>query len=100
MEIVRNMNCVDAVISQETMDKFSVWEKLKFDVMIVGDDWYNTSKWNEIEDKFRTVGVRTVYFPYTRGTSSTIINKLIINEREQLDRQTAGMIDNIQVLNG
>lgn len=84
VEIVRNINCVDAVISQETMDKICVWEKLKFDVMIVGDDWYKTPKWNEIENEFKAVGVRIIYFPYTKGTSSTIINKMIIDERNRM----------------
>ena len=87
VEIVRNINCVDAVISQETMDKFCVWEKIKFDVMIVGDDWYNTPKWNEIENKFKEVGVRIVYFPYTKGTSSTIINKMIVDERNRMNTE-------------
>jgi len=82
MEIVRAIKYVDAVIPQEDMDKFEMWKKIKFDVMFVGDDWYNTPKWEEIEEKFKTVGVRIVYFPYTKGTSSTIINQTL----EQLRR--------------
>ena len=77
MEIVRAIRYVDAVIPQEDMDKFKMWEKLKFDVIFVGDDWFNTPKWQEIEAKFKEVGVRIVYFPYTKGTSSTLLNETL-----------------------
>lgn len=77
MEIVRNIKCVDAVVPQESMDKFQAWKKLKFDVMFVGDDWYDTDKWKEYEEQFREVGVKIIYFPYFKGTSSTLINETL-----------------------
>ncbi len=40
IEIVQSIRFVDAVIPQENMDKMEAWKKLKFDVMFVGDDWY------------------------------------------------------------
>ena len=83
MEIVRHIRGVDAVIPQENMDKFTMWEKLKFNVLFVGDDWYATEKWKEIEDKFREVGVKVVYFPYTKGTSSTLLNEVLIKLRSE-----------------
>ena len=83
MEIVRAITYVDAVIPQEDMDKFRMWEKLKFDVMFVGDDWYASDKWRDLEEKFKEVGVRIVYFPYTKGTSSTILNKTLQKLREE-----------------
>lgn len=78
IEIVKNIKYVDAAIAQEDMDKFKMWEKLKFDVMFVGDDWYKSDKWQDLDKKFREVGVRIVYFPYTKGTSSTLINQTLI----------------------
>ena len=80
-EVVRAIKYADVVIAQETMDKFAVWEKIKFDIMFVGDDWFRTDKWQSLEEKFRQVGVRIVYFPYTRGTSSTLINEILIKMR-------------------
>lgn len=82
MEIVRAIRYVDAVIPQENMDKFEMWKKLKFDVMFVGDDWFATPKWQEIEAEFNKVGVRIVYFPYTKGTSSTILNDTLKKLRQ------------------
>jgi glycerol-3-phosphate cytidylyltransferase len=76
-EIVRSLKCVDVVIAQNTMDKLEAWEKIRFDIMFVGDDWYKTSKWKDIQKKFEEREVRIVYFPYTQGTSSTLINKTL-----------------------
>lgn len=77
MEIVRNIKHVDAVVPQESMDKLEAWKRLKFDVMFVGDDWYNSPKWEELEAQFKERGVSIVYFPYTKGTSSTLINEVL-----------------------
>lgn len=77
IEIVRNIKCVDAAVPQETMDKVEAWKKLKYDVLFVGDDWYNSEKWNEYERQLNEVGVKIVYFPYTKGTSSTLINSTL-----------------------
>ncbi len=83
LEIVRNIKCVDAAIPQTTMDKFEAWKKLRFDVMFVGDDWYGSPKWEEYQKQFDEVGVKIIYFPYTQGTSSTLINETLKNLREE-----------------
>jgi glycerol-3-phosphate cytidylyltransferase len=82
MEIVRSIKYVDAVVAQENMDKFELWEKLKYDVMFVGDDWFKTEKWEKLDEKFKEVGVKIIYFPYTKGTSSTLINSTLENLRK------------------
>ena len=73
IEIVRNIKFVDAAIPQENIDKYEMWKKLHFDILFVGDDWYDTPSWKEMEKRFEEVGVRVVYFPYTKTISSTII---------------------------
>lgn len=83
LEIVRNIKSVDTVVAQENMDKFEAWEKLKFDIMFVGDDWYESERWKEYEEKFKKVGVKIIYFPYTKGISSTIINEALFNLRNE-----------------
>ncbi len=77
IEIVRSIKYVDEVVSQEDMNKFDAWEKLKFNVMFVGSDWKNTDKWNNYEKEFNKVNVKIIYFPYTKGTSSTILNETL-----------------------
>ena len=59
------------VVPQVNRDKFAAWEELKFDVMFVGDDWKGSPLFNEVERKFNEVGVEIVYFPYTKGVSTT-----------------------------
>jgi glycerol-3-phosphate cytidylyltransferase len=76
-ELVRACRYVDAVVPQETMDKFAAWEKLRFDVMFVGDDWFKNARWQGVEKQLGDVGVKVVYFPYTKGTSSTLINEVL-----------------------
>lgn len=83
IEIVRNIKYVDAVVPQESMDKYETWKKLKYDIMVVGDDWYKTDKWQDFEKQFSEVGVRIIFFPYTQGTSSTIINQTLNSLRSQ-----------------
>ena len=73
IEIVRNIKFVDAAIPQENIDKYEMWKKLHFDILFVGDDWYDTPSWKEMEKRFEEVGVQVVYFPYTKTISSTII---------------------------
>jgi glycerol-3-phosphate cytidylyltransferase-like family protein len=75
----------DAVVPQNDMDKFKMWERLKFDVMFVGDDWFDTEKWRDLDEKFKSVGVKIIYFPYSKGVSSTLINKTLITIRESSD---------------
>jgi glycerol-3-phosphate cytidylyltransferase len=83
LEIVRSIKYVDAAIPQEDIDKYKIWEKIKFDVLFVGDDWFQDSSWQEMEKKLNDVGVKIVYFPYTKGTSSTILRDIMIKARNE-----------------
>ena len=86
VEILEHVPYVDAVVAQTKEDhinKFAAWERYKFDVMFVGDDWRNSKKWIDIEKKFSQVGVRIIYFPYTKTTSSTKINNILDNFLEK-----------------
>ncbi len=77
MEIIEGIRYVDEVVPQINRDKFSAWEDLAFDVMFVGDDWKGDPLFNEVEKQFNHVGVDIVYFPYTKGVSSTELKQKI-----------------------
>lgn len=81
LEIVRSIRYVDGVVAQQDMNKLGMWQRLKFDLMIVGDDWQNTERWREYEQQFSQVGVRIVYFPYTHGSSSTLLQEVMNAQR-------------------
>ncbi len=83
IEIVRSCKYVDAAIPQYDMDKLTVCRKLGASVLFVGDDWYGTDKWKEYEKDFSDAGIKIVYFPYTRGISSTQINKMLVEARNK-----------------
>lgn len=80
-EIVRAIRYVDAVIAQTDMDKIEAWKRIRFDVLFVGDDWYNHPNWINVQAALAENGVRVVYFPYTKGTSSTLINNILVENR-------------------
>lgn len=78
IEIVRSIKYVDAAIPQYDMDKLSVCKKIGAKMLFVGDDWYQTETWNEYEKEFLSANIEIVYFPYTKGISSSEIKKKII----------------------
>lgn len=77
IEIIKSIKYVDRAIPQTSLDKFAAWEKLKFDVIFHGDDWKGTKMYDKIEQKFNSVGVDMVFFPYTKGTSSTLLGQVL-----------------------
>lgn len=80
VEVVRSCKYADLVVPQYSMDKVEAFERYKFNLMFVGDDWFKSDKWAEIETAMNERGVRLIYLPYTKSTSSTMIN----NTLEQL----------------
>lgn len=81
IEIVRACKYVDAAIPQYDMDKLTACKKLGASILFVGDDWYGTEKWRMYEEQFAKEGIRIVYFPYTKGISSTRITQALLHVR-------------------
>jgi glycerol-3-phosphate cytidylyltransferase len=81
IEMVRSLKYVDVAVSQVSMDKEEAHRRYKFNVMFVGDDWYKDEKWRIYEQQFNKLNVRIIYFPYTHGTSSTLINETLLKLR-------------------
>lgn len=81
LEIVRSIKYVDAAVPQQDMDKLNMCKKLGASCLFVGDDWYATEKWQKYEQEFAEAGIRIVYFPYTKGISSTKISETLLHSR-------------------
>lgn len=78
IEIVRACRYVDLAVPQDTMDKMDAYNRYKFNVMFIGDDGTKkTNGLNWILSLFGKLGVRIIYFPYTKSTSSTLINQTL-----------------------
>lgn len=81
--IIEAIKYVDLVVPQISMDKLEAWQTIKFDVLFHGDDWKNSEMYNEIEMNFKKVGVDLIYFPYTKGTSSTLLAQILYKHLEK-----------------
>lgn len=69
--IIEAIRYVDQVVPQFDRDKFSAWKKLHFNRLFVGDDWKGSPLFDDLERQFDAVGVEIIYFPYTKGVSSS-----------------------------
>jgi len=79
--IVEAIRYVDKVIPQTNRDKISTYNSLKFDVMIVGDDWKDSEIFSQVEKHMKKHGGWVKYVPYTNTTSSTFLRQKL-NEEE------------------
>ena len=84
-QIVSSITYVDGVVAQRTLSKVEMWHRLKFNTLIVGDDWLHTPQWTNTEAELNELGCRVFYFPRTRGVSSTRLNEILDREREPVD---------------
>lgn len=83
MEIIRSIKWVDQVVlsMREDSDVYKTG-LVKYDFLFVGSDYKGTERFNRYEEYFADKGVKIIYFPYTKGTSSTQIRNLIIAKQK------------------
>lgn len=79
-EIIGALKDVDAAMINTTRDKTALWHLYHFDLMLIGDDWKGTERWNLFERQLARLGVKVIYLPYTQGISSTEIIEKIKNQ--------------------
>ena len=77
IELVRSCKYVDVAVPQYDMNKLNACRTLGASCLFVGDDWYGTEKWKEYESEFARAGIKIIYFPYTKGISSTKITETL-----------------------
>lgn len=77
LEVVRSIRYVDDAVVEDVPEKLEMWRRLRFDVIIKGDDWRGTPKGDKLERDFASVGVEVVYLPYTVHTSSTMLRQVL-----------------------
>lgn len=70
VEIVKSIKYVDEVVHDYREDA-DAWDDFHYDKLFVGSDYKGTERFNKYEEYFKDKGVEIVYFPYTKGTSST-----------------------------
>ncbi len=77
LAIVEAIRYVDEAVEEDVAHKLEMWERLRFDVIIKGDDWKGTDRGDKLEADFAAVGVEVAYLPYTERTSSTMLRRVL-----------------------
>lgn len=82
MEIINSLKFVDKVIPTFSLDKLLIRKQYYFNYIFIGDDWKGTDRWNKTELELLKQDVKTVYLPYTKEISSTILRKKVIENEK------------------
>lgn len=77
-EIVSSIKYVDQVIAQTDRDKIGQFERLKYDIMFVGDDWKNDPLFHQLDNYLNRHGSKIVYIPYTQEVSSSKFREILL----------------------
>ncbi len=70
VSIVESICYVDEA-HESFLEDSDAWDKYHYDYLFVGSDYKGTERFNKYEEYFKDKNVEVVYFPYTKGVSST-----------------------------
>lgn len=84
LDIVSSIRFVDEAVAEDLAHKLQMWERLRFDVVIKGDDWKDTPRGVRLEADLGSVGVEVAYVPYTIRTSSTLLRQALERSRSRI----------------
>lgn len=76
-EIIKNIKAVDNAFLVNTLDKAEILKNVKFDAILIGDDWRGNQRWIETERELSRYDIDVVYLPHTEGISTTLIRTMI-----------------------
>jgi bifunctional ADP-heptose synthase (sugar kinase/adenylyltransferase) len=79
--IVKELRCVDDVITQYGGDKVGNMELVSADVLVVGDCWKEKGVMEQ--DAILKAGKKIIYVPYTQGVSTTILKERIKDDNSR-----------------
>ena len=79
-EIIAACRYVDKVVDAPEEDS-DAWELYHFDRLFVGSDYQGSKRFRTYEQFFADKGVKIIYFPYTKTTSSTQIRDAIMKRK-------------------
>ena len=69
-------------MDQRHRNEFETWGKLKYDIMFVGDDWYNTEKWKDFEKQFEAfLGFPSYFYMDDQGNQIDASEGRLANSR-------------------
>lgn len=77
LEIISSVKIVDKVCLVHTLNKVELHSQLHFNTVFIGSDWKNNSRWQQTKIDLKELDVETVFLPYTKGISSTILRDML-----------------------
>lgn len=79
MEIVKQCRYVDRVVPVDfrNTDKVEAWATLRYGCLFSGSDHEGEAYWMWLQKRLRSLGAELEFFPYTQGTSSTLLQAAI-----------------------
>ena len=83
IEVVRSCRYVDIAVPQTSIDKVEAVKKFNADFLFVGDDWFQSETWDHMQEELDKLECKVTYFPYTEGTSSTLVNNVLESLRSE-----------------
>lgn len=78
-KIIESIRYVDKVV-QSCPEDSEAWNIWHYNKLFVGSDYKGSERFKRYERYFANKNVEIIYFPYTKGTSSTQLRKLILGE--------------------
>ena len=89
VEIIKQCKYVDRVIrlTKENTNALEVWKELRYGCLFSGNDHENDPYWIRLQNQLRSIGSNLEFFPYTKGTSSTMLQNIIKNEVEKGEKK-------------
>jgi len=92
IQIIESIRYVDKVVTTLLSSgdvgsalQIKAWKKYKYNALFKGDDSKGTDVYNKLEVYLKARGVDVVYFPYTKGTSSSKLSLYL--EKTLVDNQ-------------
>ena len=79
IQIVGAIHCVAKAVVVDSLDKTQYHQQLGFNKLFIGDDWKGNQRWELTQKEMADIGVRVVFLPYTKVTSSTILREKLLN---------------------
>lgn len=78
-KIIESIRYVDKVV-QSCPEDSEAWNIWHYNKLFVGSDYKGSERFKKYEKYFADKNVEIVYFPYTKGTSSTQLRSLILDK--------------------
>jgi glycerol-3-phosphate cytidylyltransferase len=83
VEAIRYVDEAD-VTTIALLDKRVAWHRYRFDAMFSGDD-HTHDGWAQEREDLEALGAELVFFPYTRGISTTLLRQQLNQQRGTRD---------------